>query len=235
MTDIDGTEPKAQDGMDHVTLGDKTVETNQFDRYKGRLNVVDRIAILSTTLIRAYTYYYEGNGKKTTFRIPTNAETLAFVKKTLGEPTQRFGLILFHYKTGDDGILLDETKCQGRPKLWVISEARYEELSNIHRQWPMLDAGVGAPQHDLQIKCSEEKFQRMNFTPCPTAHWKTNPKWYAALKERESKAQERLKLAMGRTMTDMEIMSLLGGTSAPNVTGAVGNSDELDLSDVIED
>jgi len=233
-------EGKMEDGSnvqetDAVTLGDKRVETSQYERYKGRKGKTDRIAILSGKLQRAYTYFFDGGSRKVLFRAPTSKEMQELCIKTLGQPQQRFGLVLFHYRTDEDtGELIDEKKCQGRPKLWVISESRYEELSGINRKWPLLNGGFDEKQVDLEIKCSEEQYQRMNFTPTPTAHWKKNEAWYNALVDKETKAQDRLKSALGRPLKDHEIMELLGA-SVPAQTGSTDNAGEIDLRDVLDE
>lgn len=231
--------PEAQVQDDNVTLGDKNVETSQFDRYKGVKGRTDRIAVLSSTLIRGYRCYEPK--KKRSFRAPTNPEVLEAVKKALGPPEQRFGLILFHYTTDESGNLLDAAKCQGKVKTWVISEARYEELSNIHRSWPLLDSDAANPtgafsvkQQDLQVKCTEEQYQRMTFTPMPEAHWKKKEAWYKALKEKATAAMPKLKLAIGKVMTDLEIMELIG-TALPSQTGGTQNAGDIDLSDVLDE
>lgn len=219
---------------DMVTLGDKRVETSNFDRYKGRKGITDRIAIISSRLIRAYSYFYEGGSKKVSFKAPTNPETLKFVKEQLGEPAQYFGLVLFHYQTDDAGDIIEPEKLKGKVKVWRISETRYEELSALHKSWPLLDGGFDAKQVDLSIKCTEEQYQRMNFTPCPDAHWKKKQAWYDALKDKESKAMEKAKQALGRQMTDAEIMELLDG-ALPSQTGSTDNAGDIDLSDIVDD
>lgn len=218
---------------DQVTLGDKNVETSQFDRYKGAKDRKDRIAVISTKLVRAYRYYHPASQRS--FRAPTNAEMLKHCKEQLGEPEQRFGMVLFHYNTDNQGNLVDEAKCQGKVKIWVISEARYEELSNLHKKWPLLDQGFAEKQVDLEITCKEEKFQRMEFVPCPSAHWKSKEAWYKALKDKEARAQEKVRMALGRQLTDAEIMELLGGMKVGTPTGGVQNAGEVDLSEVLDE
>lgn len=216
---------------DQVTLGDKRVETSTFDRYKGRKGITDRVAMVSGGLIRAYSFYYEGQGKNTLFRAPTDPDTLKFVKAQLGEPSQRFGLVLFHYLTDEKGELVTTETLKGRMKTWVISETRYEELSSLHRQWPILDGGFDKKQHDIMVNCTEEKFQRMTFNPTPDAFWKKKQSWYDALKAKELKAKERLRGQLGRTLKDTEIMALLGA-ALPSQTGSTDNAGEIDLSDI---
>lgn len=216
---------------DQVTFGDKRVETSQLDRYKGRKGVVDRISILSSTLIRGFRYYHKGS--KTSFRAPTDPATLAAVKEAMGEPEQRFALVVFHYTTSDTGELLDEAKCSGKVKLWAISESRYEELSALHKQWPLIDAGFGAPQHDLIIKCTEEQYQRMQFTPTPKAHWKSKEDWYKILKAKEKAAESKVRQTIGRQLTDAEILDLIGA-STPAQMGSTSRAGDVDLTDVLE-
>jgi len=216
-----------------VTLADPTVETSQFPRYKGTKDKTDRVAIISKTLSRAFRYYHEGSKKS--FRAPESAEMLEKCREAMGEPEQRFGLVLFHYLTGEDGVMASEEKCQGKVKIWSISEARYEELSALHRSWPLLDGGFAEPQNDILIACSEEKYQRMTFTPTPKPHWKKKQKWYDTLKERERKAQEKVQMALGWKLTDAEIMDLLGMASAVAATGSLENAGEVDLTDVLAD
>lgn len=220
---------------DSVTLGDKRVETSNFLRYKGRKDVTDRIAIVSSSLWRGWNYYYQNGNKKTLFRAPTDAETLKFCKQELGEPSQRFSLVVFHYQTDEEGNLLDESKLRGRLKIWALSETRYEELTALHKKWPLLDSGFGEKQVDISIHCSEEKFQKMTMTPCPEAFWKKQQAWYDALKSKSGKAEESAKKALGRELTNPEIMDLLGAPSnIDNPTAGKDSDGDLDLSDLSE-
>lgn len=212
-----------------VSLGDKRVEIASFDRYKGRKNETDMVGVISATLLRAYTHY-----KDKTFRCLSTPESRGICCEQLGEPTQRFGLVLFHYTADNKGDLIDQTKCSGKIKLWVISEAKYEELSALDKKWPLLDRGYGQPQHDMVIRCTEEQYQRMSITPCPSAHWKSKESWFKAIKDKEKKAKDRLKLALGRTMTVEEVMSLLGA-SIPSQTGGTEKAGDIDLSDILDE
>lgn len=216
---------------DPVTFGDKNVETTQFERYRGVKGRTDRVALLSSKLQRSFSYFVTGTGR---FRVPKDDDLRKMLRDQLGEPLQRFGLTLFHYLTDDAGALIDTEKLKGRVKLWLISEARYEELSGIHRNWPLLDQGFSEKQMDLQIVCSEEKFQRMTFTPFPEAQWKKKEAWYKALHKRELQAQEKVKVALGREFGRQEILDVLGASTAPT-QGTADNAGDIDLSDVADD
>jgi hypothetical protein len=215
-----------------VSFSDPKVEIDVFERYKGRKGYTDRIAFISSALLHAKTYYFEGQGgKKAFFRQPKDPTTAAYVQARLGEPTQRFGLVIFQYTTDEKGELLDPTKLKGRVKLWSLTETKFLELSEIDKSWKLLDQGFGAPQHDLKVKCTNDDFQKMDLHAQPGAEWKKNEKWYRALKAKEIKAKEKLRQAMGKELKDVEIMALLGGPSNAPTSGG-DQAGDIDLSDI---
>lgn len=218
-------------GMDTVTLGDKNVDIQTYDRYKGRKNVTDRIAILSATLIRARVHYHDK--KKKSFKCLSTPERQAACCKHMGDPDQKFGLIIFQYLTDENGNMLTEEKLSGKVKLWVVSDSRYSELSQIHKEFPLLDGGLAAPQFDMMIKCTEEQYQRMTFTPCNSAFWKKKEEWYNAIKAKEAKARPRLVKAMGNDLTELEILELLEVDAGNPMSSPSAGAGDIDLGDVL--
>jgi hypothetical protein len=215
-------------GVDEVTLGDKKVELSNFDRFKMSKGQESLIAIISSNLLRAHNHFFN----KSTFKCLTTDPTKpAICCQQCGPATQKFGMVLFEYLS-DKGEPVDKEKCRGTLKIWIVSEARYSELSQLHSKWPLLDGGPTAPQHDFAVKCTEEQYQRMNFTPCPSAHWKSKPSWYPALKAKADKAKESLKKALGKNLTQIEVMELLGASTAQK-PGGTDNAGDIDLSDVL--
>lgn len=215
-------------GMDNVTLNDKNVDIQTYDRYKGRKNVTDRIAILSASLLRARVHYHDK--KKKSFKCISTPGKQGPCCQHTGDPDQKFGLVVFQYLTDESGNQLTEEKLAGKLKLWVISESRYAELSQIHKEFPILDAGMAEPQFDMLIKCTEENYQKMTFTPCKSASWKKKTEWYDAMKAKEAKARARLGKAMGLELSSMEIMELLEVDSGNPMKA---DSSDLDLDDVL--
>jgi hypothetical protein len=239
MTDISGqaeTEAAAAAPAangDQVTFGDRNVELSTFDRFKGAKGRTERFAIISKTLTRMWTFYYQGQNKQgTRFVAPTNAEVLQLCKKTLGEPEQRFGMVTFHYTTNELGELIDPSKLQGKFKPWLISENRFTELTDLHKNWTILDGGFTEKQVDILFKCTDDQYQKGTFTPTPTAHWKSKQAWYDHVKAKEPKVFESMKRYMGRRLSDMEIMALLGGGAATS-PGSTDNAGSIDLSDIV--
>lgn len=230
------TPPKQSDDL--VQLGDKRVESTLVDRYKGIRNQTDRIAIISSSLIRGNSHFLN----KRSFRCLSTKDRQAICCDQLGSPQQRFGFLLFQYIVDEKGELLDDSKLQGKIKMWLITESRYEELTQIHKSWPLMDydpkstaGGFGVKQHDLMIKCTEENYQKMQFTPCPSAHWKVRQDWYDVLKGRDRMLKDRLKLALGKQLTELEVMELLGVVlPGANANSPGSGAADIDLSSIIE-
>lgn len=236
------------DGGDQVGLDDPKVEILTLDRYKGRLNQTDRLALLSVSLLRVRTHYHEkfAAGKKTgkTFRCLSTPEKQGVCCQHIGEPDQKFGMVLFQYLTDANGKLLTDEKLAGKLKIWIVSETRYSELSNIHREFPLMATAFGQPQFDLQVKCTEEAFQRMQFTPCREAFWKKKQSWFDALHAKEIKARAKLSKVIAAEMTEAEILSFLEidtpnpvspakGVSPHSTAMAAAGMAEFDVDDVL--
>jgi len=219
-----------------VTFGDRNVELNTLDRYKGKKGQVDRIVLLSKSLLRGNSHWF--NNK--TFRCLTEDPSKpAICCEKLGAPNQKFGVVILHYQADGEGNIVDESKCPGTLKIWVLTESKYQELSGVHKQWPLLDSGFDKPQHDLLIACTEEQYQRMTITPCPKAHWKSREAWYKALLLRVDKSKDRLALSVGKKLPESEVLEILGlavqtaaGTPGQPPTQGPG---DIDLSDILAD
>ena len=220
---------------DEVTFGDKRVELSDYDRYKGRKGVTDRLAVISPTLVRAFIHFHRSAQGGGSFRcLSPGSDPMAVCCEHKGTPDQRFGIVVFHYFTDDEGVLVNDDKLTGKIKLWCITESRYGALTDLHKEWPLLNGGFEAPQHDITLKCTEEQFQKMTITVAKKAHWKTKQAWYDALTKKFPKAREKVLLALGRTLKEAEIMERLG-LSLPSQTGGTDKAGDVDLGDVLAD
>jgi len=221
--------------MDQVTLGDKRVDIQTFDRYKGRKGAKDRLAIISPSLARAVVHYYREK-KKTVICQTKNPATPADCCVQLGSPEQTFGMILFHYSTDPEGNFFEgmEDKLSGRVKFWKVSETRYSELSSIHKQFPLLAPDFASPQHDLIVYCTEENYQRMTFTPCAAAHWKKKQEWFTHLQALVKKGWPKLQKAMGSDMDEAELKQLLEIDAVPAANPSAASA-PIRVDDILGD
>lgn len=215
-----------------ITLGQPGVELSNFDRYVGRKNVTDRLAFVSSHVRRGWTYYIN----KQRILLPKDPKLQALLRQKEGEPRQEFVIVVFHYSTDEDGNFLPgtENKCAGKMKYWRWSEAKYGEYSDLNKKWPIMDTGrFDSPQHDLLIKCTEERYQRMTTTVDPVAHWKRNQRWYQALIEKRQKADAKIMSVLGFDKTEAELLEILGA-SGTNPTQTDDSAGAVDLSDVLD-
>lgn len=219
--------------MERVTLADKKVEVQTYDRYKGRKGVTDRLALISPTLVRVTTHFIET--KKRRFRCISSPQKKGVCCQHVGAPDQNFGLVLFQYTTDESGNLLVEDKLSGRIKLWVISESRYAELSTIHKEYPLIGTEFASPMVDLTVKCTEENFQRMTFTPCKEAFWKRKQEWYTKVMELEDKARSKLNKALGQELTELEFLQILGVDAGLAGAAPTGAASTIEVSDILGD
>lgn len=213
-----------------VSLDDKSVELSLFERYKGKEDQTDRIVVVSKALLRGNSHWFNNR----TFRCLTeNPEKPAICCEKLGAPTQKFAMVVFHYTADKAGEITDSTKCQGVLKIWLLTESRYQELSGIHKQWPLLDGGFDRPQHDLLITCTEEQYQRMTIKPTATAHWKSKDTWYNAITQRVEKAKDHLGRSLGKKLPEKDVKEILGlSVPATPPTAAPG---DIDLTDILDE
>lgn len=206
----------------------KDAQVTTFDRYSGRTGCVDRLAFVGSTITRAFVHFHGGKG----FRCLSGKDKKAICCETVGAPEQKFGLVVFHYRTDERGALIDANRCSGSLKLWTFSENRFAGLRDIAREWPLLDRGADAEQVDLLVKCTDDKWQRLEINPCREAHWKKKAEWYQAIHDRLGRATEKLQALIGKTREESEVREILGiATPLAQTSGGAG---EVDLSDVLD-
>lgn len=226
MNDATPQTPTTQ--VREVTFGDKSVELSRFDRYKGRKGETDRLAFVGDKLIAAHFHFHNNRG----YRCSSTKTKKAICCDHLGEPEQRFGIAVFKYSSTEDGKIADTGKLSGKVMVWNLTESRYSELTGINSSWPLMDAGFDQKQHDLIAKCTEEKFQRMTFTPAPEAHWKTKKTWYDTIKTRSNTASADLRKHFGRVVTDEQWNEIIGLAPKGTPTGGTANAGDVDLSEL---
>jgi len=217
--------PDAQCGF-----GDPQVQLTTLDKYKGRKNCIDRLAFVGRNLMRGNSHFF--NNKK--FRCLTeSAERPGICCERLGGPSQQFVIPVFKYVTDPQGNIANPDKCQGQLQMWILSETKYKELSTLHKQWPLLDDGFGARQHDLLINCTEEQYQKMSFVPANTAHWKSKESWHKTIVQRAMNAKSRISDALGRKCSEQEVKELLG--IAPQLpAAAMPAATDIDLAGIAD-
>jgi hypothetical protein len=211
---------------DEVEFGDKKVTTTITTRYQGRTGVTDRVAFISDKLLRAYLHWHDQKN----FQCLSTEGKKGICCQHLGAPEQKFGAVLFHYTTDEDGELVGDG-LRGKTKFWVFSEKRYEQLKPTARQHPLLDNGPDEAQVDLLLFCDEEQYQKITPTVVPGAHYKSKPEFYKAVTGKRDRLKEKLQLFLAPPRSEREVAEILGVHSGAAPSQA--DDDEVDLSDVM--
>lgn len=221
---------------DEVKFGDTNVEFLTLDKYRGRKGVTDRIALVSSGMLRGISHFAggdaKGKGGKMFICFTQKGQPPAFCCVEKGQPKQYFALPVFHYVTDNEGNILVPEKCQGQLKVWRIPENRYKELSALASKWAILDSGFAAKQYDILTTTTDEDFQKMTFVPCPEAHWKSREGWYTHLSQKAKGARAAVADSLGQKLTEQAVRVLFGfkvpATDSPNAASLPATDIKLD-------
>lgn len=225
MSETEQTTGSGHDYEEEVGFGD--VQTSTFPKYQGVEGVTDRVAVVSSKLMRSYSYFLEDEK----VRVRVDRDPPAYITKRLGPPEQRFALILFKYATDDEGELLSDEKLAGKVVIWCFSEKKFDEIKGRFQRHRLMNTGE-EDQIDLLIGCEDSKWQKLNFDVTDGAHWRKNPEWVKVLEEKAEAAKRRADYYLGSRKTEDELKQLLGiAGSVPQGAG----DDDVDLGDVLAD
>jgi hypothetical protein len=189
---------------------DETITTGEFEVYKGRKNVTDRIAILTKPTLGRFHYkqgvgFFLCNSKYTVQGGVEMCENPALCCQLMNEPAKkRFAALILQYDTRPNGEL---TQPFGFKLLvWRFREDKFVALRGIAKEWPF-------EQHDLMVSCSDEGYQKMSFNVCKSTVitndvFKAN---FGVTVEAWTKTMRpKLERAIGRPMTDAQIAEAFG-------------------------
>lgn len=213
------------DYEEEVGFGD--VQTSTFPKYQGIQGQTDRLAVLSSKLMRSYSYYVEE--ANTRFRVDQNPPE--WLTKKLGPPEQKFALIFFRYTTDEDGEILTPDKLKGKVCIWIFSETKFDQVKDRFKRYPLMNGQEG--QVDLRIGCTDSQWQKMDFDVESDAHWRSKPDWIEALNAKVEDARKRADFFLGARKSEDEIKQILGIMTGSSPAGA--SDEDVDLGDVIAD
>jgi len=151
---------------------DKKVMTGgRVERYKGKKNHTDRIAIV-WFFRNSDGEYQMGEGATPKFKMANYhyAQGLGYIASKgeyttakFGAPKRRIGTFVLKYKTDRNGSLSKDAN--GKPQLdfeileWQFGEDKYRLLATIHEEFPLT-------QHDIKVTCTDDQYQKLSFTAC---------------------------------------------------------------------
>jgi hypothetical protein len=218
-----------------ASLDDDTVSSGDFVFYKGRKNVVDRIAMLNPKNMKsARSHYQEGKGYflcHSKFELVGGQEVCSVPApccQQLEESKKRFAALILQYTLGPDGKLINPLSYTF--KLWRISDDKFVQLRDIHKEFPL-------DKHDLTIRCTEEQYQKLTIQASATSIL-ANEKFPAVYRQQIEtwvrSMTPKSARSLGRKLSEAELRERLGmAVTAPAVS--VTEVPVIDASALLDD
>lgn len=197
---------------------DEDIKQYEFDLYKGRKGVTDRLCLLALPL-GARVHFQQGIGY---FQCLST-----YQKQMVGgskievcthraaccvhgnAPRKRFVTPLIQYNTQPNGQLLPQFGYA--LKGWVYSDDKFIMMRTIHGEHPLLD-------HDLLITCTEEGYQKLTIAACREALWK-KPQIPQQMKDEVKTWVDNMRPKMGKMLgkkkTEQEFLQAAGLVKPP--------------------
>jgi len=219
----------------HTTsFEDETIKNYDFDLYKGRMNVIDRIGILVPNEITyGRVHFVDKVGYficHSEWKLVGGQDVCAKIApccERLEAPDKRFACLIIQYNTNPQGALVQPFSYS--LKLWRFSGAKYVELREANKEFPLAD-------HDMKLHCTEEQYQRITMQACKdkVVNQDAFKKRYGAeVAEWVKAASNKLAGQVAKSFTPQELLEKLGMAQAPAVVQQAGAIE--DIKDLLAD
>jgi len=121
-----------------------------------------------------------------------------------GKPTLKIGMLVVHYQTDKSGALNKPFNYVVKP--WIFSEAKYNSLKMKNKEFPLIS-------HDLMVTCTEEDYQKLDFSPCKDAAWRANSDVENQILDEAASMMQTLQRELGRERNLDELREAFGLSS----------------------
>lgn len=211
---------------------DDDIISGDVDYYRGEEDSKDRIALCwffkdedgnyqmgpdNTPRFHAQKcYYLEGMGY---------VEANDYLTDKKGAPKTRIGTLVIEYETNSRGEPKDPLSMEVKP--WAFAdEEKYHDLKDIHKEFPLT-------QHDIQVKCSNEKYQHLSFVPKGEPLWQQNEQVREKMLQRVEEVSTEVESGLARTDVSLEDLKEYFGDleePAPDESGT-----DVDYGEIVND
>lgn len=202
--------------LQYFGFENEEIKGGAYDKYKGKKNQVDRVAIIYTDPKAMFA------GSKIHFK-----DRFFLCKKgkcceILGPAKWRVGAVLIKYGTDKQGMIKKPFEFSLMP--WIFGEQTYVKLKNTNSEFPLAN-------HDIKISCTNEEYQHLDLTPCNESVWTAKDELKTSILEQAKPIWEYVKKSIASDLSVEEINDLLG-----LATGAQGAdpSTKIDLDSVLD-
>lgn len=211
-----------------TSFEDESIKNYDFDLFKGRLNVIDRIAILVPSEITyGRVHFMDKAGYfvcHSDWKMVGGQEVCTKVApccEKLEAPDKRFACLIIQYNTSPQGALVQPFSYS--LKLWRFSGAKYVDLRELNKEFPLAD-------HDLKLHCTDEQYQRITIQACKDKVVNTEAfkkKYGPELDQWVKAASAKLVGQVAKSYTPKELLEKLGMAQAPAVVQQAGAIEDI--------
>lgn len=186
-------------GAEVVAMG-TVINSKVVEKYKAVAGRVDRIAVLVDTPVVTKFHYIDDVGYVICFggaccdADPSPAKV-------------RYLFPIIKYQGDEKGRI--SKSCGYEVQVLSVGKETYESLVAIH-ETSIEEEGTGITQFDLKINCTDEQYQKLNFTPTTSSTWRTRPDMIEDIKERWKTITTHMTKAIARTMTPAQFAEAMG-------------------------
>lgn len=199
---------------EEVGFDDNTVNSFQFEKYKGKKGQTDRLAVVyckdgKPVVRKAWTHFVEGVG----YVIAND-----YSRSRFGEPQLRFATVVGQYATDKFGKIQQPfNESSVTVKFFIFGVKKYDLLRKANEEFPL-------DKHDLLVSCQEDKFQQLGFQSCKEAAWKLKPDVQKAVTAQVEKLVSYLEGQLGQKLTAEQIKEKLGESEAEVASDSTPNN-----------
>lgn len=216
---------------------DESVKQYEFELYKGRKGITDRIGFLAFPY-GARVHFKQNIGYfqcMSTFasQVVAGAKIETCTRRAAccvhcDAARKRFIAPIIQYSTQPNGQLTPQFGFA--LKAWLYTDDKYNQMRAIHSEFPLLD-------HDILVQCAEEQYQRLTISACKAALWK-NPKlpdqirteiklWIDTMRPKMAKKA-------GKKMTEVEFMQKAGLAAPPAIATPGMDTAMVDVAGLLD-
>lgn len=207
--------PASTDGLEEYGFDSEDVRRFEFDLYRGKKGITDRIGILALPF-GGRVHFKKGLGYVmclSQFKsvMVGGKKVEQTVKRAaccdhMDAARKRFAVPVIHYATAPDGKLIPNQQFTYALKGWIYNDVNYEIMRRINSEFSLLE-------HDILVACEDESFQKITITACRNKLIKADvipanvkedvATWVATMRP-------KIAAKVGRKMSEQELKEKLG-------------------------
>jgi hypothetical protein len=201
--------------LELFSFENEEIKGGMFEKYKGKKNQTDRIAIVYTDPKAMFA------GQKIHYKDRYFLCKKGKCCEVLGPAKWRVGAVIIKYATDKMGTPKKPFSWELFP--WIFGEQTYAKLKGVNSEFSLAT-------HDMKITCDNDEYQHLNPMACQESLWTIKEDIKAQVLEAAKPYWESVKRSIASDLSVEEINELLGIATA----AGADPSTKLNLDSVLD-